>query len=86
MGTFILLSILSSYLRFAPNDRKRGHLADCLIPSGTIVNVHSVTMPALLLPSSHQSAQDKIRNQNKAIFRSALKYYALRRDYFLYLI
>ena len=65
MDTFILLSILSSYLRFAPNDRKRGHLAD----------FHSVTMPALLLPSSHQSAQDKIRNQNKAIFRSALRYY-----------
>lgn len=60
MDTFILLSILS------------WHLADRLIPSGTIVNVHSVTMPALLLPSSHQSAQDKIWNQNKAIFRSAL--------------
>ena len=65
MDTFILLSVLS------------WHLADCLIPSGTIVNVHSVTMPALFLPSSHQSAQDKIRNQNKAIFRCALKYLLL---------
>ena len=43
------------------------------ILSWHLADFHSVTMPALLLPSSHQSAQDKIRNQNKAIFRSALK-------------
>ena len=66
----------STFYRLARLVNKFGTFILLSVFSWYLADFHSVTMPALLLHLSQQSTQDKPRNQNKAIFRSALNNYS----------